>query len=653
MVSSSTNNLLSMLLLVLSGLYTSRSEALLLLFGGRIVNNRFRRWRPQLRQRSAPTTRTRTNNVQREATTTTNHNHGDDYNNVDCSSSSSCNHQLQRLQRPLFPGPGLVLPTLSSSLSSSSWNNNNKSNNNPQCQQPTTTTIHTIAAPMVACSDYAFRCLCRQYGVDLTFAQMLHAKNLCYDDIFRQNHLDLYECCTSSTSSTSRSTTSTDRVLLLPSQQHLLQDLDLSQYNNNVIPSEWQSYQQGPVMVQLAGNTVSQILDAARIVLNKVSENNNNGNNSDNGNAKPIVVGIDLNCGCPQGIAKKGNYGAFLMESNNGQERIVEILTTLRQELPCHVPISAKIRLPLQQCQLESRIRQLVRTGIDFLTIHGRTMKENKTTVGPVHLHAIQQAVQIAQNERPNFPIVANGGVECLEDVFNIQRQTGAVAVMSSEALLETPHVFLRDNGSNDDDDDGESDGDTNRRGCIHNPRQRLDQQLRITRDYLHWATLYPPLPGVLGHMNGSFNIVRGHLFKFLHPYLQEHTDLRDRLASHDNTHCLVDAYDIVNDLERRYECYRINNNNDDEYDDDDNNKNNMQQLESSRRNSSWYRRHWDAKETQRMKQHNKNLVQQQSLSVSLSVEDQKQRIKDRIVQLRALRETKQQQHKQQQQECG
>lgn len=44
-----------------------------------------------------------------------------------------------------------------------------------------------------------------------------------------------------------------------------------------------------------------------------------------------------------QGIARKGKYGAFLMEEDSN--RVREILSALRNHLPQEVAVSAKIRL--------------------------------------------------------------------------------------------------------------------------------------------------------------------------------------------------------------------------------------------------------------------------------------------------------------------
>jgi tRNA-dihydrouridine synthase 1 len=320
-------------------------------------------------------------------------------------------------------------------------------------------------------------------------------------------------------------------------------------------------------MVQLAGNDVEMVVKAAHIVLEHA----------------PHITGIDLNLGCPQGIARKGRYGAFLMEQE--EALVYQILTSLRQSLPKDVLVSAKIRLPLDPTRLKSRITRLAETGIDTLTIHGRTLKENKTLVGPCHVDQVRRAIQVIASTK-SLPVVANGGIENYHSISTVLQQTGASAVMSSEALLETPNLFSV--------------------APLETPRELLQQQLNFSRRYVELCAQHPPLPGVLGHDGGSFNIVRGHLFKFLHRYLQIHMDLRDRLAD-PKLRTLMQASELLEELDERYSSTAA-----------------LEQCPSSRPESSWYRRHWT--ESPREEE------------VDLSVEDRKRRLQERIERLRSLK---------------
>jgi tRNA-dihydrouridine synthase len=285
---------------------------------------------------------------------------------------------------------------------------------------------------------------------------------------------------------------------------------------------------------------------------------------------------------------------------------VCRILAAVRKALPAAVSVSAKIRLPTSDDLLVERIPRLIDAGIDFLTVHGRTLHENKTKVKACHGDRIRLAIETASKYKPGFPIVANGGVEHTEDVSRIRRETGAVAVMSSEALLERPNVFAVDSSE-------------------FTPRQVLDQQFQFARDYLSWCQLYPPLPGVVGNSHGSFNIVKGHLFKFLHRYLQEHFDMRDRLTDH-KINTLADAEDFLDDLYAR--C-----------DDEE-----MVGMENSMASTSWYRRHWsaNARVHQREVLVSSNLLATGNAVPALSVEQRKLLAKEKIAKLKAQRLEKQ-----------
>ena len=420
--------------------------------------------------------------------------------------------------------------------------------------------ITSVMAPMVAASDYPFRHFLRKQGVDLTFTQMLHCKNFLNDPNFRKSHLDFWEA-------------GVEYKEMVPAQTHCL---------GTLLPPKGQ-VENVPLIVQLAGNEPGEAVQVAQSILEHT-------------NGK--VAGIDLNCGCPQNIAKKGNYGAFLMERD--VDRVCQILRELRNNLPESTAVSAKIRLPLDDTLLQQRISKLVDTGINFLTIHGRTVLENKTKGGACHVDRIRLAVETAHTIDPNFQIIANGGMENYQDVQDMLEVTGAVAAMSSEALLETPNIFSKDSSQ-------------------LSPRELLVQQLSFAKDYLNvCATVMPPLPGVLGlRKGGSINVIRGHLFKFLHRYLNEQTDLRDRLAGVKYMHTIQDAQELVDDLEQRYD-----NVSDEE----------LSGRYSSSPGASWYRRH--RKPERRV--HQKEIRVDSSLltvpeTEEESVEQKKEQIRERI----------------------
>lgn len=63
-------------------------------------------------------------------------------------------------------------------------------------------------------------------------------------------------------------------------------------------------------------------------------------------------------------------------------------------------------------------VRQLEATGINFITVHGRTIQERGQ---PVHLDYIKTIVDSVQ-----IPVVANGDVDSLKRAYHTQEVTGA-----------------------------------------------------------------------------------------------------------------------------------------------------------------------------------------------------------------------------------
>jgi tRNA-dihydrouridine synthase 1 len=170
-----------------------------------------------------------------------------------------------------------------------------------------------------------------------------------------------------------------------------------------------------PLVVQFAGHDPATLLKAAKKV-------------------EHLCDAVDLNLGCPQNIAKRGRYGAFLMEE---LDLLAEIVSTLSKGLK--IPVFCKTRI-YKDFDMSIRLYEtLVNAGASLLTIHGRTREEKGQWVREADWGMI---ARIKKHFAGRVPIIANGGIESLDDVHRCIQHTGADGVMSSEAILENPSLY-------------------------------------------------------------------------------------------------------------------------------------------------------------------------------------------------------------------
>ena len=170
-----------------------------------------------------------------------------------------------------------------------------------------------------------------------------------------------------------------------------------------------------PLIVQFCGNDPDMLLRAAKYVENDCDA-------------------VDLNLGCPQGIARKGHYGAFLLTET---ELLCNIVSKLHQNLS--VPVTCKIRLLPKLSDTVKLCLALERAGCSLLTVHGRTKENKQQRTGNCNWKAIGIIKKYVQ-----IPVVSNGGIKDIKDVYACLKETCADGVMSSEALLENPSLFAQ-----------------------------------------------------------------------------------------------------------------------------------------------------------------------------------------------------------------
>ena len=172
-----------------------------------------------------------------------------------------------------------------------------------------------------------------------------------------------------------------------------------------------------PLVGQLAGHDPEVVLAAARLI-------------------EPQVDAVDLNFGCPQGIARKGRYGAFLLDE---PDTMVALVSTLARELS--VPVTAKLRLlPSRPASFEL-LKRLEDAGASVLALHGRTREQNKQYCGAADWEAIAEAVRVV-----SVPVIANGGIGTFADVEACLEQVRAFTpaftpTVTPAVTPATPHL--------------------------------------------------------------------------------------------------------------------------------------------------------------------------------------------------------------------
>ncbi|KAJ3348966.1 hypothetical protein HDU83_000950 [Entophlyctis luteolus] len=212
---------------------------------------------------------------------------------------------------------------------------------------------------------------------------------------------------------------------------------------------------------------------------------------------------IDLNLGCPQAIAKRGHYGAFLMDD---WDLICDMVSILHKNLK--IPVTCKIRVFPDVQKTIAYAKRIQDAGCSLLTVHGRTrdMKGHKTGVADWdQIRRVKEALHI--------PVFANGNINYFEDIQRCLDFTGCDGVMSAEGNLYNPALFV-----------GE-----------------FPPVWRMAEEYLQICTDIPK--------SANVGMIRAHLFKIFAPCLNDHPDLRTKLA---DKHSLEDFWEITRDLKGR-----------------------------------------------------------------------------------------------------
>ncbi|RHW72992.1 tRNA-dihydrouridine synthase 1 [Trypanosoma brucei equiperdum] len=249
-----------------------------------------------------------------------------------------------------------------------------------------------VVGPMVDQSELPFRLLCRRYGATLAYTPMFHAKSFAQSAHYRQRYF---------------STTTFPPHSAMESGGNVAANDSTS--NDGALDNDH------PLFAQFCGNDPETVLAAARHV-------------------EDYCEAVDFNIGCPQGIARRGHYGSFLMED---WELLHNILHALAVEL--RVPVTAKMRIFDDEALTLKYAEMLRDTGIYVLCVHGRTRENKGQQQQPADLRMIRR---VHEHLRGSIPIIANGNVLTFEDVPRNLAITGCEGYMCAEPLLWDPKLF-------------------------------------------------------------------------------------------------------------------------------------------------------------------------------------------------------------------
>jgi len=144
------------------------------------------------------------------------------------------------------------------------------------------------------------------------------------------------------------------------------------------------------------------------------------------------AAGIDINMGCPVKKALRHNYGVALM---GDAEYAADVVRMTKKNSA--VPVSVKLRAGLQSDveYLLRFVRGLEAGGADWITLHPRLgAMKRRGAADWSQIRMVREAVGI--------PVVGNGDVQCLEDVFAMLDISGCDAVMVGRALAARPWLL-------------------------------------------------------------------------------------------------------------------------------------------------------------------------------------------------------------------
>ena len=143
---------------------------------------------------------------------------------------------------------------------------------------------------------------------------------------------------------------------------------------------------------------------------------------------------IDINFGCPAKTVNSHRGGSVLLDE---PEVMYDIISAVRQAVPNHIPVSAKIRLGYTDSSRMDDIKAAIAaSGADWLTIHARTKTQGYKP--PAYWDKIQNFNTL------HIPVIANGEIWNSEQAQSCMAQSGTTHLMLGRGAVTRPDLIAQ-----------------------------------------------------------------------------------------------------------------------------------------------------------------------------------------------------------------
>lgn len=222
-------------------------------------------------------------------------------------------------------------------------------------------------APMAGFSDFVYRRICRKFGAGFSYTEFVPSTGLIHQ-------------------------------------------------TKKYLPFLYFTEMERPILFQIFGNNVQDIVHAAKIALE----------------LKPDI--LDINMGCSTVKISQRGCGAGLLRS---PILIGQIINALKAQI--NIPITSKIRIGWDEKNLNYKevVHILEDSGIDAIFVHGRTRSMGYT--GKADWNIIREIKSFSR-----VPIFGNGDITSPDEIDKRLRESGVDGVLIGRGAIGNPWIFSR-----------------------------------------------------------------------------------------------------------------------------------------------------------------------------------------------------------------